>query len=52
MPEVPKPTQNHLLAALAPKEWGRIAPHLQRIEMPLGKVAAVLPPMRCTKCTR
>jgi CRP-like cAMP-binding protein len=32
------PQQNHLLAALAPAERERIFPHLQLVEMPLGKV--------------
>jgi len=32
------PTENHLLAALAPEERERIFPHLQLVDMPLGKV--------------
>jgi CRP-like cAMP-binding protein len=32
------PTLNHLLAALAPEERERIFPHLQLVDMPLGKV--------------
>jgi CRP-like cAMP-binding protein len=32
------PRQNHLLAALPPPEWERLRPHLQLINMPLGKV--------------
>src|SRR6202034_4317370 len=32
------PQQNHLLAALSPPERERIYPHLQLVEMPLGKV--------------
>lgn len=32
------PEQNHLLAALPPAERARIFPHLQLVEMPLGKV--------------
>jgi CRP-like cAMP-binding protein len=32
------PSGNHLLAALAPDEKERIFPHLQPVEMPLGKV--------------
>jgi len=32
------PAENHLLAALAPEERERIFPHLQLVEMPLGKV--------------
>jgi CRP-like cAMP-binding protein len=30
--------KNHLLAALPPQEWGRWAPMLERIDMPLGQV--------------
>jgi len=32
------PAENHLLAALAPDERARIFPHLQLVDMPLGKV--------------
>ena len=32
------PTQNHLLAALPAAELERIAPHLERVAMPLGEV--------------
>jgi len=32
------PQQNHLLAALTPTERERLFPHLQLVEMPLGKV--------------
>jgi CRP-like cAMP-binding protein len=35
---MPDPQQNHLLAALAPAAFDRIYPHLQLVEMPLGKV--------------
>jgi len=38
MPGSHDPQQNHLLAALAPAERERIFPHLQLVEMPLGKV--------------
>ncbi len=38
MGEIHAPQQNHLLAALSPLERERIFPHLQLIEMPLGKV--------------
>jgi CRP-like cAMP-binding protein len=30
--------QNHLLAALGEAEWGRWLPHMQRVDMPLGKI--------------
>jgi CRP-like cAMP-binding protein len=30
--------RNHLLAALPPAEWGRWAPSLERVDMPLGQV--------------
>jgi CRP-like cAMP-binding protein len=33
-----KQCQNHLLAALDPADFARIAPHLQRVAMPLGMV--------------
>ena len=32
------PNQNHLLAALPNAEFERIAPHLERVAMPLGEV--------------
>jgi len=38
MPITHDPTENHLLAALAPEERERIFPHLQLVDMPLGKV--------------
>lgn len=38
MPTVHDPTENHLLAALTPEERDRIFPHLQPVDMPLGKV--------------
>ena len=38
MPVTRDPTENHLLAALAPEERERIFPHLQLVDMPLGKV--------------
>jgi CRP-like cAMP-binding protein len=38
MPELSHPTQNLLLAALSPPERERLFPHLQRVQMPLGKV--------------
>lgn len=38
MPTAHDPAENHLLAALAPEERERIFPHLQLVEMPLGKV--------------
>ena len=38
MPVTPEPAENHLLAALAPEEQERIFPHLQLVDMPLGKV--------------
>lgn len=37
-PSVPSPYQNHLLAALPPKELGRLLPHLELVSLPLGKV--------------
>jgi CRP-like cAMP-binding protein len=33
-----RPQQNHLLAALPPAEFDRLAPHLQLVTMPLGEV--------------
>jgi len=38
MPSAHDPSENHLLAALAPEERERIVPHLQLVDMPLGKV--------------
>ena len=38
MPITHDPAANHLLAALAPEERERIFPHLQLVDMPLGKV--------------
>jgi len=37
-PAPPTPEQNHLLAALSAAERERLYPHLQLVEMPLGKV--------------
>ena len=34
----PNPLQNHLLAALPPESYARLAPHLELVAMPLGKV--------------
>jgi len=34
----PSPRQNHLLAALPEAEWQRILPHLEWVDLPLGKV--------------
>ncbi|MFZ2635309.1 MAG: Crp/Fnr family transcriptional regulator [Rectinemataceae bacterium] len=36
-PYPPNPRQNHLLAALPEAEYERIAPHLERVQLPLGK---------------
>jgi CRP-like cAMP-binding protein len=38
MTAVPDPRQNRLLAALPDGEWDRWAPHLEPVDMPLGKV--------------
>jgi CRP-like cAMP-binding protein len=38
MSDVPSPKQNHLLAALPAPAQERIIPHLQLVDMPLGKV--------------
>jgi len=38
MPGTHDPTEDHLLAALAPEERERIFPHLQLVDMSLGKV--------------
>ena len=35
---IPDPNQNHLLAAMPDTEFGRLAPHLELISMPLGDV--------------
>jgi CRP-like cAMP-binding protein len=37
-PALPDPRKNDLLAALAGGEWARWLPHLESVEMPLGKV--------------
>ena len=37
-PDPHAPPQNHLLAALPAAAWEQISPHLQLLEMPLGKV--------------
>ena len=38
MPTTHDPAENYLLAALAPEEKERIFPHLQSVDMRLGKV--------------
>ena len=38
MSEMPTPQQNHLLAALSAEVQNRLAPHLELVPMPLGKV--------------
>jgi len=38
MPVLHTPQQNHLLAALPQKEFGRLEPHLELVSMPLGEV--------------
>jgi CRP-like cAMP-binding protein len=38
VPAIHDPTQNHLLAALAPEVRERLFPHLQLVDMPLGEV--------------
>src|ERR1700722_15726498 len=38
MTAAPDPRQNQLLAALPGAEWARWAPHLESVDMPLGKV--------------
>ena len=38
MPAAHTPRQNHLLAALPAAEFGRLSPHLELVEMPLGEV--------------
>lgn len=35
---IPDPRENRLLGALPDAEWGRWAPHLESVEMPLGEV--------------
>ena len=30
--------QNHILASLPPEDYERLAPHLEQVELPLGKV--------------
>ena len=37
-PPAGSPSQNHLLAALPAAEFGRLAPHLESVAMPLGEV--------------
>jgi CRP-like cAMP-binding protein len=37
MPELHSPQQNHLLAALPAVEFGRLSPHLELVDMPLGE---------------
>jgi CRP-like cAMP-binding protein len=34
----PDPRSNHIVAALPEAEWQRLAPHLESVELPLGKV--------------
>jgi len=38
MAVIPDPRENRLLGALPDAEWGRWAPHLECVEMPLGEV--------------
>src|SRR5690242_16927538 len=38
MPAGHSPSQNHLLAALPPADFERLAPHLELVPMPLGEV--------------
>ena len=38
MPESPNPSHNHLLAALPPAEFERLAGNLERVPMPLGQI--------------
>jgi CRP-like cAMP-binding protein len=38
MPRFEDLKKNHLLASLPPQEWKRWAPHLERVDMPLGQV--------------
>jgi CRP-like cAMP-binding protein len=39
MSVIPRPQfQNHILASLPPEEYERLAPHLEPVELPLGKV--------------
>jgi CRP-like cAMP-binding protein len=37
MPELHSPQKNHLLAALPAVEFGRLSPHLELVDMPLGE---------------
>jgi len=37
-PSTAGPLENHLLAALPEADFGRLAPHLERVPMPLGEV--------------
>lgn len=37
MKSTPNPSQNHLLAALPPADYERLAPHLEAVVMPLGE---------------
>jgi CRP-like cAMP-binding protein len=39
MSAIPRPQfQNHILASLPPEEYDRLAPHLEPVELPLGKI--------------
>lgn len=38
MPAADSPNQNHIIAALPTAEFERLAPHLERVAMPLGEV--------------
>src|SRR5471032_3397966 len=38
MVDIDDARENHLLSVLPETEWRRMAPHLVRVEMPLGKV--------------
>ena len=38
MASAPDPRQNRLLAALPEEEWAHWRPHLESVDMPLGKV--------------
>jgi len=37
-PQIPHPAENHILAALPVAERERLFPHLERVQMPLGRV--------------